>query len=226
MKEVVIEIDAAQRGPMISPTHYGIFFEDINHAADGGLYAELIRNRSFEDDSEPCHWHAVGGAQIVLVQDGLLNDAQHNALNVTIVRPGDGVRNEGFWGINSVEGQEYKLSFWAKSDKKFKCTFTAMLQTAPGRPIGEAKITASLSKEWKKYTATIVATENDPNAQFSLTADKAGEFQLDVVSLFPPTFKNRAIDNPDRIHPVNASVKVGNNSDILFDVPAFSVSII
>ena len=47
--QVVIDIDASQRGPKISPTHYGIFFEDINHAADGGLYAELIRNRSFED---------------------------------------------------------------------------------------------------------------------------------------------------------------------------------
>ena len=47
--QVVIDIDANQRGPKISPTHYGIFFEDINHAADGGLYAELIRNRSFED---------------------------------------------------------------------------------------------------------------------------------------------------------------------------------
>ena len=47
--QVTIDIDANQRGPRISPTHYGIFFEDINHAADGGLYAELIRNRSFED---------------------------------------------------------------------------------------------------------------------------------------------------------------------------------
>lgn len=51
--QVVINIDAAQRGPMVSPTHYGIFYEDINHAADGGLYAELIRNRSFEDDAMP-----------------------------------------------------------------------------------------------------------------------------------------------------------------------------
>ncbi|MDE7375990.1 MAG: carbohydrate binding domain-containing protein, partial [Muribaculaceae bacterium] len=189
--QVVIEIDAADRGPMVSPTHYGIFFEDINHAADGGLYAELIRNRSFEDDTTPCNWHAVGDAQMALVQDGLLNDVQHNALSVTVARPGDGVRNEGFWGINAVQGREYKLSFWAKSGKKYKGTFTARLQTSAGQPLGEAKVNVSLSKDWKKYTATIVATGDDPKAEFTLTADKAGEFQLDVVSLFPPTFKNR-----------------------------------
>lgn len=84
--QVVIDIDATQRGPLVSPTHYGIFYEDINHAADGGLYAELIRNRSFEDDTTPCHWHSVGDAQIVLVQNDLLNNVQHNALNVTVSR--------------------------------------------------------------------------------------------------------------------------------------------
>lgn len=60
--QVVIDIDATQRGPLVSPTHYGIFYEDINHAADGGLYAELICNRSFEDDTTPCKWHGVGDA--------------------------------------------------------------------------------------------------------------------------------------------------------------------
>lgn len=189
--QVVIEIDAADRGPMVSPTHYGIFFEDINHAADGGLYAELIRNQSFEDDTTPCHWHAVGDAQMALVQDDLLNDVQHNALSVTVSRPGDGVRNEGFWGINAVQGREYKLSFWGKSGKKYKGALTAQLQTASGQSLGEAKIKVSLTKDWKKYTATIIATGDDPKAEFVLTADKAGEFQLDVVSLFPPTFKNR-----------------------------------
>ncbi len=194
--QVVINIDAAHRGPMISPTHYGIFYEDINHAADGGLYAELIRNRSFEDDimsQQPgiSNWFGVGSAQMALVNDGLLNDVQHNALSVTIAQAGDGVRNEGYWGMNAVKGREYKLSFWAKSDKKYKGTITARLQTASGQSLGEAKMKVSFSKQWKKYTATIVATADDPKAEFTLTADKPGEFQLDVVSLFPPTFKNR-----------------------------------
>ena len=189
--QVVINIDANKRGPMVSPTHYGIFYEDINHAADGGLYAELIRNRSFEDDTAPANWFSVGESQISLVQEGLLNDVQHNALNVAVTRPGDGVRNEGFWGMNAVKGRTYKLSFWAKSDKKYKGTFTVRLQTAAGQPLGDAAVKVALTKEWKKYTATITATGNDPKAEFTLTADKPGEFQLDVVSLFPPTFKNR-----------------------------------
>ncbi|MDE6109084.1 MAG: carbohydrate binding domain-containing protein, partial [Muribaculaceae bacterium] len=189
--QVVINIDAAQRGPAVSPTHYGIFYEDINHAADGGLYAELIRNRSFEDDSVHGNWYAVGDARMEIVSDGLLNDVQHRALGVIITRDGDGVRNEGFWGINAVKGREYKLSFLAKSDRKYKGTFTARLQSADGRTLGETEVKVALSKDWKKYTATITATADDPKAEFTLTADKAGEFRLDVVSLFPPTFKNR-----------------------------------
>ena len=197
--QVVINVDAAQRGPQISPTHYGIFFEDINHAADGGLYAELIRNRSFEDDTmvgAPAgegvsSWTAVGDATLRLTQNGLLNSVQHNALNLAVTKAGDGVRNEGFWGMNAVEGTEYRLSFWAKSDSGFEGTLTAQLQTADGQSLGSAAISAQLDKRWQKLTAVIRATGNDPRAEFALTADKAGELQLDVVSLFPPTFKGR-----------------------------------
>ncbi len=194
--QVTVNIDAARRGPMISPTHYGIFYEDINHAADGGLYAELIRNRSFEDDASSgregvSNWRSAGDARMELVKVGLLNDVQHNALKVTVSGKGGGVVNEGFWGINAVEGRTYKLSFWAKSNKGFKGTLNAKLQSAQGTTLGDTGVKVSLSKEWKKYTATITATGNDPRAEFSLTADKAGEFMIDVVSLFPPTFKNR-----------------------------------
>lgn len=203
--QVTINIDAANRGPKISPTHYGIFFEDINHAADGGLYAELIRNRSFEDDSMPGRrggrpgqtestvnsWYTVGTSSIKLTTENLLNDVQHHALDVTIAKAGDGVRNEGFWGINSVKDRKYKLSFYAKSNGKFKGNVTAKLQTKDGKELGSATISVKFGKEWKKFTAEIVATGNDPKAEFVLTADKAGQFQLDVVSLFPPTFKNR-----------------------------------
>ena len=190
--QVVINVDAARRGPEISPVHYGIFYEDINHAADGGLYAELVRNRSFEDDATaPQAWHSVGGARLALTTDGLLNHVQHHALSVTIAAPGDGVRNEGFWGMNAVKGREYKLSFWAKSDAGYKGTLTARLQSATGDVLGQTPVKVALTKDWKKYTATITATGNDPKAEFTLTADRAGAFCLDVVSLFPPTFKNR-----------------------------------
>lgn len=204
--QVIINVDANRKGPKISPTHYGIFYEDINHAADGGLYAELIRNRSFEDHLMPGNrrtpsregqetrissWFTLGDASIKLTQENLLNNVQHNALNVTITKAGDGVRNEGFWGINAVKGTKYKLSFWAKSQNGYNGTITAKLQSANGQSLGNVNIKVNIGKEWKKYTATITATGNDAHAEFALTADKAGEFQIDVVSLFPPTFKNR-----------------------------------
>lgn len=202
--QVTININAADRGPMISPTHYGIFFEDINHAADGGLYAELIRNRSFEDDSMPngrrgeeaqqntvSNWDKVGIAKIKLTTEDMLNEVQHHALDVTLFRTGDGVKNEGFWGINAVKGRKYKLSFFAKSNERYKGVVTAKLQTKDGKDLGSATIKVGFGKKWKKYTAEITAAGSDPKAEFVLTGSKAGHFLLDVVSLFPPTFKDR-----------------------------------
>lgn len=196
--QVVINVDALQKGPEISPTHYGIFYEDINHAADGGLYAELIRNRSFEDDSmlpdnsgKISNWNAVGKANISLTQNNLLNSVQHNALDLKLTASGDGVQNEGFWGMNVVAGQKYQLSFFAKSDQGFKGTLNAKLVSIQGNVLGSVAINVKASVKWQKYTATITATGNDPKAQFALITDKAGQLQLDVISLFPPTFKNR-----------------------------------
>lgn len=203
--QVTIDVDATQLGPEISPVHYGLFYEDINHAADGGLYAELIRNRSFEDNtmqqddlsktkgeySRISNWFAVGGAQMKLIQKNLLNKVQHNALNVKFTAPGDGVRNEGFWGMNAVAGRKYELSFFAKSDKGFNGSLTAKLVSAGGENLGSTSVQVKNSGKWTKYSATIVASGNDPKAQFVLSSDCAGELQLDVVSLFPPTFKNR-----------------------------------
>ena len=228
--QVTIDIDANQRGPKISPTHYGIFFEDINHAADGGLYAELIRNRSFEDgprygapaDMQGWTTYAATPSQLTarLVQPSkktpLLNSVQQNALELTVnTTPQSPVClvNEGFWGINAVQGRQYRLSFWAKG--KYKGTIKARLQThapnAPNAPptapegasiLAEAIVAPSGDEggasgndrgvgSWRKYTAELTATANDPQAQFALVFDGKGTLLLDVVSLFPPTFKNR-----------------------------------
>ncbi len=204
--QVSIDIDANQRGPKISPTHYGIFFEDINHAADGGLYAELIRNRSFEDgpaygqpaDMQAWSTYAAAPSKLTarLIQPTkktpLLNSAQQNALELTI----DGTRqpvclvNEGYWGINTVQGRHYRLSFWAKGN--YKGTIKATLAAKDGSVIyASTDVEATLTKNWTKYTATMTADGNDPQAQFVLVFDGKGVIDLDVVSLFPPTFKNR-----------------------------------
>ena len=205
--QVTIDIDANQRGPRISPTHYGIFFEDINHAADGGLYAELIRNRSFEDGprygapADMQAWTAVGfngstiDAQLVQPskKEQLLNSVQQNALKLILnATPANAVRleNEGFWGINAVQGRSYKLSFWIKGN--YKGNIKARLFNSKNLyaeatvAVGGVKL-----KEWTKYTAELTANGNDPQAKFALVFDGKGTLMLDVVSLFPPTWKNR-----------------------------------
>ena len=205
--QVTIEVDAANRGPKISPTHYGIFFEDINHAADGGLYAELIRNRSFEDGpayGQPASFEAwsivsPAGSSVEhrLIQPTrkapLLNAAQGYALEMKVNATAQApvcLVNEGFWGINAVQGRTYRLSFFAKGT--YKGGIKATLCNADGSTLyASTDVEAVIGKQWTKYTATLTATGNDPKTQFAMVFDGKGTIDLDVVSLFPPTFKNR-----------------------------------
>ena len=209
--QVTINIDAQQRGPRVSSMLYGIFYEDINHAADGGIYAELIRNRSFEDgprygapaDMQGWSTHSATPSQLTakLIQPSkktpLLNRVQHNALELNIkasVAMPVSLVNEGYWGINAVQGRSYRLSFWAKT-LKYKGTMKATLRSKDASRIyAETVISqfpAAKAHGWTKYEATLTAVDNDPQAQFALVFDGVGVVQIDMVSLFPPTFKNR-----------------------------------
>lgn len=193
--QVTVSIDAGSRGAKIGDLHYGIFFEEINHAGDGGLYAELVRNRSFEDNaSKPDSWSAVGSAKMALVTDRMLNSAQAHALEVTTTKAGDGVSNVGFWGMNIVEGQTYSLKFWMRSEGANALSQAQLLNSA-GQAIGQAAIAkadgADYGNGWQLYTASITATGSDAKGKLALTADGAGKSVIDVVSLFPPTYKGR-----------------------------------
>ena len=196
--QVKINVDAANPGIKVSPNLYGIFFEDINHAADGGLYAELISNRSFEDSDKAIPtWRtsASNGASITsqLVSKALLNNAQGKALQITVKADKAATAsliNEGFWGINAVQGRTYKLSLFAKGN--YKGGLKARLISADGKTVyAETTVDAAIGKKWNKYTAELTANANDPKAQFELVFDGKGTVTLDVVSLFPPTFMNR-----------------------------------
>ncbi len=197
--QVDIAVHTNQRGSDISPVMYGIFFEDINHAADGGLYAELIANRSFEDrkNTTPC-WSTFASPgstlKTQLITQHLLNAHQRQALRLNVLATETApvcLVNEGFWGINAVSGRSYKLSFWARA-KKYKGKVKAVLcDQKGGRFYAESQLDIALTKNWTKYTATLTAHGNDPKAQFVLVFDGKGEIDLDMVSLFPPTFMNR-----------------------------------
>ncbi len=192
MAQVTLNIDAGERGALIGDRHYGIFFEEINHAGDGGLYAELIHNRSFEDNaSNPDKWWPVGGARMSLDTEGLLNEAQGHALRMEMRAAGDGVRNEGFWGINVVQGRTYKLSLWLKGAPSYDGTLTATLQSEDGTALGQSEIPVKADGTWRKLEAEITATGDDPRGWLALTGSAPGTVVVDVVSLFPPTYKDR-----------------------------------
>ena len=208
--QVNIQVDVAQKGIEISPTLYGIFYEDINFASDGGLYAELIRNRSFEYDAiardsrnrpsetssnldgehVPAYWRAEG-ANISLTTEGLLNEKQGHALKVENVAAYGSVSNEGYWGINAVAGTQYKLSFWIKPMQKTPNKIYASLKSKSTKVLGKTLIMPKYVKGWQKIEATIIAEASDPQAVFELSFEKPSTFLLDVVSLFPPTYKGR-----------------------------------
>lgn len=184
---------------------FGIFFEDLNHAADGGLYAELIQNRSFEFDPIDRHdyhgltaWETVergtGKAEITVEDSRPLNDRNLHYFVINIVTEGDGVgvRNLGFnSGIPLKENAYYKFSVYARRDTSFDVPLTITLEGVDGTVHGAAAL-AVTSSEWTKYEAVIQANTTDASSRLVIVTKGSGKVYLDMVSLFPEkTFLNR-----------------------------------
>ncbi len=194
--KLTIELD--KPGHAISPLLYGIFFEDINCSADGGLYAELVRNRSFEDASEPANWSVVqsGAASVELSVDSTRPVSAKNphSLKVQITgasSAGAGVANSGYWGMAVQKGGVYELSLFARGAAGFRGPLRASLESSGGRVYAETRIPA-LEADWKSYQRTLKASDTDPKARLVITAAAPGTFWLDMVSLFPKqTWKHR-----------------------------------
>lgn len=191
--QVALDFNLGKRGPEIGNEHYGIFFEEINHAGDGGLYAELIRNRSFEDDSTKAdYWSVNGGASMTLTRTGLMNSAQNEALAVTFSGSNSGIRNAGFWGMKFEKDSIYRLTFWAKANgSQYNGDITCQLLSKQGEVCGKVIINGPFSTTWTKHTATIIATAAAGDGSFGLAGSASGNMTFDMVSLFPPTFKGR-----------------------------------
>lgn len=190
--QVSLTFSSADRGPIIGDLHYGIFYEEINHGGDGGLYAEMVRNRSFEDNAgSPEYWWWLGNMSAELVSTGLLNSAQERALKLTINEHNTGIRNEGYWGMNIVKGEEYTLTFWAKTDNSYSGKMWAELQDDGFNNLGRTEFDISLTNQWQKYTVKITATASQTKGWLALKGLEPMVIYLDVVSLMPPTFKNR-----------------------------------
>ena len=210
-------VHADRPGHAIPKTLYGIFFEDINDAADGGLYPELIANRGFDwRTSEPEGWrrewrgNAMGR---VSLQGGYpVNPNTWQYLRLECYAPGEGagVANSGFGGIAVKQGEKYDLSFYARPHAGYAGGLTVRLETADKRPLAtyriekgawknrpsEAKAVSPLDQpvppEWVKYEAVFTPSETATNGQLAVLLDAVGTVDLDLVSLYPQaTFNGR-----------------------------------
>ena len=191
-QQATFQFSTAHRGPVIGPLHYGIFYEEINYAGDGGIYAELIRNGSMEENgSNPDYWQTIGDATFGISSENLVNGAQRLAMQLNLTQAGDGTRNSGYWGINVVKGQTYKASFWIRTADDWAGDVTLTLESISGDDLGQAVVSVSNAGTWKKYTTEIVATGTDGQGWFAVRGSQAGTIYLDCVSLFPPTYKGR-----------------------------------
>lgn len=197
-EEATLQIHTDRTGIKISPTLYGIFFEEINHAGDGGLYAELIQNRSFEDSAAaPAAWSAVQSGEmrgsLTLDESRPLNPRNRRSLRVEATgRNGRfGAANGGYWGIALRRGETYQLSFYARGSAEMRSPLTVSLESASGKVYAQKRI-RGLTEEWKQFRAALRAPSEDASARLVIATDSPGIFWLDVVSLFPQnTWKRR-----------------------------------
>ncbi|MFF5504632.1 alpha-L-arabinofuranosidase C-terminal domain-containing protein [Streptomyces roseolus] len=209
--DYALSVDAAGTGPTIDPTMYGVFFEDINNAADGGLYAELVQNRSFEYSpadnrsyTPMTAWQqtAAGGATgtLTVVDDAeRLNERNRNHLRLDLAGTGGttgrfGVVNSGYGaGIALKEGRRYDFSVWARTDNPAGTRLTVDLRTADGTVLTAPLGVTVRGDRWTRYTGTLVAKVTTTAGRLAVTAAGSGTLRLDMVSLFPrDTFKGRA----------------------------------
>jgi alpha-L-arabinofuranosidase len=193
-----ITVDLSHPGAKISPTLYGIFFEEINHAGDGGLYAESIRNRGFEERTA-LGWslETTGAARASMTLDTSkpLNESNKTSLRVEIMSADKGGRvavvNEGFWGIGLEKGERYHLSFYARA-AGFNGSLEARIE-GPGGKVYGSQIITGIGPDWKRYSASFESSGAEPKARLALVATAPGTIWLDTVSLFPArTWKGRS----------------------------------
>ncbi|MGJ5895921.1 alpha-L-arabinofuranosidase C-terminal domain-containing protein [Streptomyces niveiscabiei] len=182
--DYTITVDPAAKGATIDDTMYGVFFEDINRAADGGLYAELVQNRSFEYSTvdnrsyTPLTAWTVTGSANVVDDAGRLNDRNRNYLSLAA---GSAVTNSGYnTGVHVDQGKKYDFSVWARAQSG--TTLTVTLQDADGT-LATARQVAVRAGGWRQYKVTLTATRTSSVGRLSVASTEAAA--LDMVSLFP-----------------------------------------
>ena len=179
----------------IQPTLWGIFFEDINFGADGGLYAELVKNRSFEFTLPLMGWEMmnVDNGNVLILNRSAEKPSNPRYAQVSVYENNKpfGLMNEGFRGMGIKEDNKYIFSLQAKMNEGSTGIIRAELIASTGDKIGSTQIEIS-GNEWKNYSADFVSMATDAKAQLIVWFEGKGVYDADMISLFPnDTWKNR-----------------------------------
>jgi len=212
----VLEIDLSAPTKPVSPTFHGLMTEEINFSYDGGLYAELIRNRAFLDkEGTPEHWSLIEApgakAEMKVIDTHPLTDKLPNSLELTIASASPGQRvalaNEGYWGIPVRPNTAYQATFYVRGavtemnkagkvmQERFSSPLHVSLESADGGKVLAQAETAPVNAHWQKFEVTLkTGADVTPSAanKFVISAENPGTLWLSLVSLFPPTYKDRA----------------------------------
>jgi len=176
----------------IQSTMWGLFFEDINFAADGGIYAELVKNRSFEFYKPMMGWKKSGEEYVGQFQ--LINSQNENNprfLRLESLQGKElGLVNEGFRGMGVTSGENYNFSVFARQSQGTSALKIELLDST-GIVIGKTEV-KNFSGDWKKYESKLTSSATNPKAKLRITLSGKGVLEIDMVSLFPEhTWKNR-----------------------------------
>jgi len=187
-----ISVDVKKPGSPIQKTMYGIFFEDINYGADGGLYAEMVKNRSFEFPQSLLGWTTFGNVEVK--NDGPFANNPHY---VRLSYPGHdekrtGMDNEGFFGFGLKKDADYRFSVWARAAAGNATESIRIEFIDPTSTILSSQNITVDSKEWKKYQVVLKSTTLEPKARLRIFLSSKGSLDLEHVSVFPvDTWKGR-----------------------------------
>jgi alpha-L-arabinofuranosidase len=196
-------------GSVIAPICRGQQIEEFNYQFQGGLYAQLINNPSFEEidkknnNTPAAYWYIVKSGssdgslsgQTSTEIEMLNNRQQHSIkLDVKSVASGQvGLANGGYWGIKLENNTKYKVSFWAKKGSAFKGTLIAKLESNDGAVYAKS-LEFKPGSEWKHFTCDLTTNgvaNISGNNRFVIYASTTGDVYFDVVTVMPPTWKNR-----------------------------------
>ena len=211
-----VTVDVAHPGHAISPTLWGIFFEDINMSTDGGIYPELVRNRSFEDADTPEFWKfssvGDGKSEASVIKADVeakppvspLNPYNLKSLRIAL-DGGFTLENDGYWGMNFVSGEGYTLKFAARGEG-FDGRLTAKLIAADGSVLASGE-SSGIGKRWQYHSLVLKPSASDTKGRLEISGSGKGDLFLDMVSLMPDkTWKDHGLrtdlaESLDGLHP-------------------------